>query len=630
MRPIENTVTTRSTIGGETRTMGIDTDAVAHLMGVLTNLYTDPIAAVIREYSTNARDAMDEIGSAEPIRVTLPTRTSPVFTVQDFGVGMSTDRILDHYSLYGRSDKRNSDSVVGMLGLGCKSALTYADTFNITSVHNGIRTVAIVAKNSDGVGEIEIVDTVSTSERNGTKVSIPVKSYDVDNFESRAEGIYGYWQAGTVLIDGKAPVSLLADKHKVEGMEVYYSQGYDNHIVVMGNVAYTCKSDILSEFRRTPLVIFVPIGSVAFAPSREELFYNGKTNDFLRKIAKEIKESIQANISNVLATATTKAEAFQVRATNDTFSFLTGVKWVYNGEDIPQYVSSQSGLMWHADRYPYGKAKASRGFRAGGTEKVAYISGYKSETLPVRIKGAFVNASKDSSHKWHGVNVFILTDTPTTDWVEWSDWQEFAATLPKKAKAAPGTRTYDSRSLRRIDSNGYVTSALASDHPNDIYWPINPQQHKDNPNGDRGYTWAQMIKAGIRPVLVYKRDEKAFAEDYLIGGPAEVKTYLDNIDKQRTDDWYIGWAVTETWIKHFKGKTVLDPDLAKMVQYLDNYKNTDDHEATSKDRRTKAQALVQTFRKTYPLCEQHLSYYGSMSQAYIDYVDALYTFRKGN
>ena len=52
-------------LGTDDRTaMTFDENAIAHLMSVLTDLYSDPTLAVVREYSTNARDAQIAAGKA--------------------------------------------------------------------------------------------------------------------------------------------------------------------------------------------------------------------------------------------------------------------------------------------------------------------------------------------------------------------------------------------------------------------------------------------------------------------------------------------------------------------------------------------------------------------------------------
>jgi hypothetical protein len=53
-------------IGGNSIAMSIDPGSVMHIMSVLTDLYSDPEAACIREYSTNALDSHIDAGISRP------------------------------------------------------------------------------------------------------------------------------------------------------------------------------------------------------------------------------------------------------------------------------------------------------------------------------------------------------------------------------------------------------------------------------------------------------------------------------------------------------------------------------------------------------------------------------------
>ena len=629
MKPLTDTLTTRSTMGAsQTATMSIDTDAVAHLMSVLTNLYSNPIAAVIREYATNGFDATVDAGAADPIRVTLPTVTHPTLTIQDFGIGMSTDRILDHYSLYGRSDKRGSNDVVGMLGLGCKSALTYSSSFSVTSIHNGVETVALIAKNSDGVGEIQIVDTRTTDKRNGTTVEIPVKGNDIYRFAREAEAIFGYWTPGTVLVDSKAPVSAYADFHKIPNVDSYYKPngGYNDHRVVMGNVSYKVNSDILGDFSSTPLIINAPIGAVSFAPSREELMYNNRTNEFLRKIVTDIKSGIQTEIDNILATATNKWEAFQARGKNAHFKFLSNVKWEFQGEVIPANIQSSSTLVWSRDKYPEGKAKADSRWSTNGAEKVVFISGYPYQSVSQRIKDAMVAWSDDDKHPWFGVKRFILADSPVSDWVEWADWKPLSKTLPKIDKAASGVRFTNKRSGRLIDKNGWCRESYqaASDFPDDDFFVITPEDLREQNFGR--VALAQIFEAGYKPVLVYKRDVAAFTEAYNIVTDEDVIKWRESLDAKRSDDWYLARVVEHSQIHNFKGKKILDPEIARLLQLTMDAKISNSY--LDNTRLLKAEQIVKNATSGYPLLDVYY-YRTDNSDAKVEYVNALYTYRLG-
>jgi hypothetical protein len=198
---LESTMTPEATIG-----MTIDEGAMAHIMSVLTDLYSDPIAAVIREYSTNGYDAHIESGYTGPIMVSLPSEYAQTFSVRDYGAGLDLDDLYRIYSRYGASTKRESNDVVGMLGLGCKSGLTFTNQFSIVSVKNGVQITALVYLQENGVGAIDVVDTKATTEPSGVLISIPV-DHSHRAFHDRAAAFFRFWPKGTVLVDGQEPKS---------------------------------------------------------------------------------------------------------------------------------------------------------------------------------------------------------------------------------------------------------------------------------------------------------------------------------------------------------------------------------------------------------------------------------------
>ena len=67
MIPSATGIKRASTFTGQSIEMSIDTNSLAHIMSVLTNLYSDPEMAVLREYSCNARDSHLAVGQTRPI-----------------------------------------------------------------------------------------------------------------------------------------------------------------------------------------------------------------------------------------------------------------------------------------------------------------------------------------------------------------------------------------------------------------------------------------------------------------------------------------------------------------------------------------------------------------------------------
>lgn len=293
---------TTQTIGRVTANvvMGIDKAAIAHVMNVLTDLYSDPRLAVIREYSTNARDSHVEAGIPDrPIEISLPSTppssSSGTFRVQDFGVGLNMAEIEQVYSQYGASTKRSSNDVNGMLGLGCKSGLTYATQFTITSVKDGQRIIAVVAKNDEGIGTIQVLAVVPTTDPNGVTIEIPVTRNEVVQFRKTAVSFFESWEPGTVLIDGSAPnfwrdqkdgdsqVWVTPDILVTRGAS-YNSKSY----IIMGGVSYPHDFGISG----CTIHAWVPIGSADFVPARENLHYTERTN----AVVKEIKNTVNTKL----------------------------------------------------------------------------------------------------------------------------------------------------------------------------------------------------------------------------------------------------------------------------------------------------------------------------------------------
>jgi hypothetical protein len=272
--------------------MTIDQGALSHIMSVLTDLYSDPELAIIREYSTNALDAHVEAGETRPIEVTLPSPLSPFLRIRDYGVGLDVADIRDIYSRYGTSTKRQSNDVVGMLGLGCKSALTYADQFTLASVKDERRVTVSVSRDEDGSGSMTIVSDERTSDPNGTEVIIPAKR---DNtMADTAADFFRFWDEGTVLVNGKQP-------ERIGGMwvndKILVTESVDTPQIVMGNVAYPCPGlDMRDRLGwHSKVVAWVDIGTVAFTPSREALQDTKQTREEVGRVKAHIMAQMDAS-----------------------------------------------------------------------------------------------------------------------------------------------------------------------------------------------------------------------------------------------------------------------------------------------------------------------------------------------
>ncbi len=176
MQPSNTDVLERSgDLGGRQIAMTINAAATAHIMKVLTELYSNPTLAVIRELGTNALDSHVQAGISRPIEVTLPNKLFPYFKVKDYGVGLSIEDIENIYSQYGASTKRHSNDFVGMLGFGAKAPWAYTSQFNVVAVKSGVRIAVSCSRVEDGTAVMEIISETQTDESDGLEVIVPVK-----------------------------------------------------------------------------------------------------------------------------------------------------------------------------------------------------------------------------------------------------------------------------------------------------------------------------------------------------------------------------------------------------------------------------------------------------------------------
>jgi len=292
----------------------------AHIFGILRNqLYSNKPLAVIREYSTNAWDAHIEAGCPDrPIEVTLPTILNPVFKVRDYGVGLNEDGIMRIFSSYGMSTKRDSNTQVGMLGLGSKSAFCYGNSYEITSFYNGVRSLFTAYLDETNKGKIAKTIEEPTTEPNGIEITVAVKKEDIYTFIQTAKTFFTHFSPRPIF---KGVVDDMAKYFDSLKTTVAYKEHKDWKIVstsrtsqsmlIMGNVAYNLSGAVFTttddqKYRafldQATIVLYAGIGDVMITASREALEYNDKTKKYIRitidKIVDSIRHDLEQEIHN--------------------------------------------------------------------------------------------------------------------------------------------------------------------------------------------------------------------------------------------------------------------------------------------------------------------------------------------
>jgi len=289
----------------------IKPENVGHLMGIMRDMYADPILAVIREYSANATDAHMMVPSLrnKPIVVKLPTVMNPIFSVQDFGPGLSPDEFVSQICGIGTSGdhKRISNDMIGGLGIGAKCAHAVCDQFTYTICHKGTKYIWSCYKDEHDMSKADCLSQSPCNNESGCLIEVPVKLSDRMMWHEKASNAFTFYAVKPEVHNIEEPFSLETYKgydhpatFMVDNMPVKISVpttacSYAGLTLVMGGLRYpldlTKAETTQSEYSNmaeygwiTKMVIHAPIGFVQLAPSRESLRYSTFTKSRLSKL----------------------------------------------------------------------------------------------------------------------------------------------------------------------------------------------------------------------------------------------------------------------------------------------------------------------------------------------------------
>ncbi len=221
----------------------------------------------------------------------LPTVLDPTLVIRDYGTGISEEDIYSVYVRYGASTKRGTDTTVGMLGIGAKSAFAYSDSFTISSFYGGMRKVYTAILDSSHIGKMT-KQFESESAETGVEIRIPVNPKDTGQFYLEAKRLFPFFspqpKINTELVDIKTDI-LETDagfllKTPLEGLPRWTAR--------MGCVPYRLTFDPIEEegllnkgeadYLRTLLnrsagCLYFNLGDVDVSANREELEYTDRT-----------------------------------------------------------------------------------------------------------------------------------------------------------------------------------------------------------------------------------------------------------------------------------------------------------------------------------------------------------------
>lgn len=330
---------------------GISSGDQAHILTILRDkLYSDKFAAIVREYSTNAWDAHIEAGIPDrPIKVTIPTRWEPTLSIRDYGFGLTREQVYNVYAKYGRSTKRNSNDVIGQLGLGCKSGFAYSNTFTIISYCQGSKTTYVAYIDESNVGKISELESVASNET-GVEIQIPIRATDVEVIKERGLRLFPYFNPVP-----ECNVTIPKPEYSVTGnfwaIRTVFAPG---PMAIMGNVPYPIDIQRLPELNvsgkeilECGIDIKFNIGELSISASREALEYTDAGRQAIYKKLAIIRNEVLAALKAEFDACQNIWEARMFYQRTQNTGVNTNYRYGYNQRNIVASLAATTFKTWH-------------------------------------------------------------------------------------------------------------------------------------------------------------------------------------------------------------------------------------------------------------------------------------------
>lgn len=311
----------------------IEMNSVA-FQAVIDGIYADKVRAPVREYCTNAYDAHIAAGKRNvPFELQLPSRFDLTFRVRDYGVGLTHEQVMTHYTTMFNSSKRETNDQVGALGLGCKSAFAYTTIFTVTCYDGTQRRVYSAFLGDEGVPQMSLMATELSDEPTGVEISFPAKQQDIDAFRRAAQ---------LTLLGFPVQPRVVNEDFTHMNPPVYSGNGWEFYADALpartayarqGCVIYPIDPEPLGIEKKQPgyyapklttneglllslpIIIDFPIGELSVSTSREQLGYDERTKANLKArfgtVIKELMDIPQKELNK----ATTWLQACEIYAT---------------------------------------------------------------------------------------------------------------------------------------------------------------------------------------------------------------------------------------------------------------------------------------------------------------------------
>jgi len=290
------------------------------IFDILRNkMYSNPIGAICREISCNARDAHREVGKFDvPVEISLPNSLEPFYKIKDYGPGISPDRMANIFIKYTASTKRNDNLQTGGFGLGAKTPFSYSDSFVVVTRYNGIKYNYNAFIDPTKVGKMSLASQEPTDEPNGTEIIIPVKPSDFKAFEIGTLQACKHWTTLPKITGGIIDFSFGKTIGEGKDWKIVAKKNDDRYgysakeiKLIIDGVEYPLDLNQLKSYSNNAILSYIygdlflyfGVGELSLAASRESVYLDKPTqqkiSDSLARVLSELKNDALAKLDAV-------------------------------------------------------------------------------------------------------------------------------------------------------------------------------------------------------------------------------------------------------------------------------------------------------------------------------------------
>ena len=266
----------------------INQNEIAKLQHILTTgLYSDPVSAVIVEWSNNAIDSVVMSGKnliENPVLVTL---TEEYFSVEDKGLGLSKEEFENVCMSFLSSTKSTNNNAIGFFGIGMKSYLSLNRNAIFTIRKDGVEAKYTAYQGTEFM-EYDLIYEKPTEQENGVKCEIKIKDKsEYWEFEGKCIKKLAYYDTVVLNINGQLIENTIT---RTDLFQFSSQHDFTSMHLCLKDVLYDIDYNKLgiSQINLPIAIRFNLNEGLIPTPSRENLIYNEHTKELILSKIKEI------------------------------------------------------------------------------------------------------------------------------------------------------------------------------------------------------------------------------------------------------------------------------------------------------------------------------------------------------